>query len=243
MANSFVPLLMLSAVALAGEQGASPPEPVRILVAASRGRIIPQSKGGGGFQRTLRFTASPGKSNRWIMQRLEVRGTVFDAAGAVTAAHLDVVEYYRTDGTGRAIEADSHYSQYWDHCGGDLTITSTLTYGTLAPKRLGDTILGKSFLLASARDAAGNLVTMKTRTTRQKIYAERGTRVEFAADAGCLSTRYSYRVRWDTRAGSGSRTQPSGEIAVGTWEVEAPAQTGSTRARATARAIPDMRAG
>lgn len=113
----------------------------------------------------------------------------------------------------------------------------------LVPKRWGDAILLKSFILASARDDAGEMVAMKTRTTRRVIPAERGLRVEFDVDPGSIPTHYSYRVQWDARAGSGSRTQPSGRIDVGTWEVEAPAQTGETRARAVVRAIPVLKGG
>ena len=230
--------------ALAGAAMAGPSAPeapsIRIGVAASDGEIIPQSKGGGGFQRTFRFTATPGTANHWIRQSLEVRGTVFDAEGKSAPAHLDVVEYYRVDSTGRAIQADSHYSQFWEYCGGDLTITSTLTYGTLVPKKVGDTIVGKSFILRSATDAAGEFVTMRKRTTREAIPAERGERVEFQPAPGSLPTRYTYRVQWDARPGIGSRTQPSGEIEVGTWIIEIPEQTGPTRAVVRPRPIPRL---
>ena len=57
------------------------------------------------------------------------------------------------------------------------SIASTLTYGTLAPST--EPILAKSFLLRSATDAEGKPVTMRKRTTREPIPAERGERVEF----------------------------------------------------------------
>jgi hypothetical protein len=229
-------LLLLVLGASAAPQ--APPDPVRIEVAASSGAIIPQSKGGGGFQRTFRFTAVGGEANRWIRQTLAVRGTVFDAEGTSAPAHLDVVEYYRVDSKGRAIQADSHYSQFWEHCGGDLEISSTLEYGTLAPKRLGDTIMGKSFVLKWAKDAEGEIVTMRKRRNREEIPAERGERVEFRAQDGALPTRYSYRVRWDARPGVGPRTKPAGEIEVGTWQVVLPEETGPTRAAAREAPIP-----
>jgi hypothetical protein len=164
------PLALLLLAAVAAPEAPS----IRITVAASDGEIIPQSKGGGGFQRTFRFTAEPGEANRWIRQTLEVRGTVFDAEGGSAPAHLDVVEYYRVDSDGRAIQADSHYSQFFDFCGGDLTISSRLEYGTLAPRRIGDPIMTKSFILRGATDAEGEPVTMRKRTTRETIPAERG---------------------------------------------------------------------
>lgn len=218
-----------------------PQQQIRIHVAATRGEIIPQSKGGGGFQRTFRFTAIPGKGNHWIRQVLEVRGTVFDAKGRSTRAHLDVIEYYRVSSSGRTIQGDSHYSQYWDHCGGSLTISSTLTYGMLRPKKRGDTILAKSFILRSAKDAAGRLVTMKTRTTRQVIPAEHGKRAEFQLDVGSIPTHYTYKVRWDVRPGRGSRTRPSGALSVGTWMMEPPKQTGPTVALVRPRPIPTLK--
>jgi hypothetical protein len=214
--------------------------PIRIEVAATKGEIIPQSKGGGGFQRSFQFTAVPGRANRWIMQVLEVRGTVFDAEGRETPAHLDVVEYYRVASSGCAIQLDSHYSQFWDYCGGTLAVTSRLTYGTLQPRREGDRIVGRSFILRSAADATGRSVTMRTRTTRQPITAENGERVEFRPDAASLPTRYTYRVRWDVR---GSRTQPSGGIDAGTWWIEVPEETGPTEARARPRPIPLLKTG
>ncbi len=217
-----------------------PPAPILIRVQATRGRIIPQSKGGGGFERSFRFAAAPAEANRWIMQVLTVRGTLFDERGVTSPAHLDVVEYYRVDASGRAIQSDSHYSQFWEQRGGDLTISSTLTYGVLLPKRWGDAILLKSFMLASAKDAAGAFVEMKTRTTRQVIPAERGERVEFDADAGSIPTRYTYRVSWDARIGTGSRTKPSGKIEVGTWQQETPPQTGPTQAVVRMRPIPRL---
>lgn len=216
---------------------------IRIDVAASEGEIIPQSKGGGGFQRTFRFTATPGEGNHWIRQTLEVRGTVFHADGKEAPAHLDVIEYYRVDSSGRAIQADSHYSQFWDFCGGDLVISSTLDYGTLRPKRPGDPILLKSFILRSANDAEGKAVTMRKRRNREVIPAEGGEHVEFEVDERSIPTRYSYRVRWDARPGSGPRTQPAGEIEAGTWEVVLPEQTGPTRAVERPRPIPKADAG
>jgi len=230
----------LCVAALAGLSAPeAPPDPVRIEVAASKGEIIPQSKGGGGFQRTFRFTAVRGEANRWIRQTLEVRGTVFDALGKSAPAHLDVVEYYRVDSNGRAIQADSHYSQFWDFCGGDLEISSTLEYGTLTPKKPGDTIVGKSFVLKWAKDAKGGLVTMRKRTTLEEVPAERGERAEFRPAEGALPTRYSYRVRWDARPGRGPRTKPAGEIEVGTWHVVVPEDTGPTRAAARPAPIPE----
>lgn len=218
---------------------AAAPE-IRIGVEASKGEIIPQSKGGGGFQRTFRFTATPGEGNHWIRQTLEVRGTVFDADGTSAPAHLDVVEYYRVDSKGRAIQADSHYSQFWDFCGGDLAISSTLDYGTLEAKRVGDPILAKSFILRSATDAAGEAVTMRKRRNREAIPAEGGEHVQFARDPGSIPTRYSYRVRWDARPGVGPRTEPAGEIDVGTWEVVLPERQGHTRAAARPAPIPRL---
>jgi hypothetical protein len=217
----------------------NPPEPIRIQVAATKGRIIPQSKGGG-FQRTFRFTAMPGKSNHWVRQVLEVRGTVLDAKGGSTPVHLDVIEYYRVDSSGRTIQADSHHSQYRDHCGGALTIRSTLTYGTLVARKRGDTILGKSFILRSARDAAGKYFTMRTRKG-QTIPAERGKRVEFRLHRGTIPTQYTYGVRWDARPGRGSRSQASGAIDVGTWRMSGPKQTGPTVAPIRARPIPRLK--
>ena len=236
-------LLVVPGAALADRRAADrPPEPIRIRVAASKGQIIPQSRGGGGFQRTFRFTATPGRSNHWIKQVLEVRGTVFDARGRSKDAHLDVIEYYRVDSSGKTIQHDSHYSQFHDFCGGDLTISSTLTYGTLRPIKLGDTILGKTFILRSCRDAEGKRVTMKTRTTRRTIPAERGKRVEFQAAPASIPTRYTYRVKWNACPGHGSRTRPSGEMDVGTWRIETPKQVGRTVATMPARPIPRLRA-
>lgn len=213
-------------------------DPVRIDVAASRGEIIPQSKGGGGFQRLLRFTAVPGKVGRWIRQELAVRGTVFDAAGRTRAVHLDIIEYFRVDRKGRT-RLDNHYSQFWSARGGDLMIESRLTYGVLKTRKLGDTIVNKGFILRSCLDAEGKRVTMKTRTLpRQVIPAEYGARVEFEPHAHALPTRYGYRVQWDTRR---SRTQPSGEIEVGTWLVELPPQEGPTQAIARPQPIPRIR--
>jgi hypothetical protein len=229
-------LLALGGVGLAAEDE-GPRVPVRIRVDASRGEITPQSKGGGGFQRTFRFTAVPGEHNHWIRQVLEVRGTVLDAEGDSTPVHLDVIEYYRVDSSGRTIQPDSHYSQYWEFLGGDLTIRSTLTYGTLRSIRRGDTILSRSFILRSASDAAGNRVTMRKRTNRRVIPAEGGRRVEFRKGCGSIATHYAYRVRWDARR---SRTRPSGRIEVGTWWTDAPesSQGGHTAALARPRPIP-----
>jgi hypothetical protein len=224
--------------AIAAEE---PPSPIRIEVAASRGQIIPQAKGGG-FQRTFRFTAVPGKGNHWIRQALEVRGSVLDAKGRSTPVHLDIVEYYRVNSKGRTIQHDSHYSQYRDHCGGTLTIRSTLTYGTLAARKRGDTILARSFILCSARDAVGKDFTMRTRKG-ELIPAERGTRVVFHLHRGTIPTQYGYRVRWDARPGRGSRARPSGEIDVGTWKALLPKQTGSTVALVRPRPIPRLKAG
>jgi len=218
---------------------APPPAPVRVHVAASPGRIIPLSRGGGGFQRTFRFRARPGRSGCWIRQVLEVRGTVLDAAGRSSPAHLDVVEYYRVDASGRTIQPDSHHSQYPEHCGGDLTIRSTLTYGTLETAKLGDTIVRKSFILRDAKDATGESVTMRTRKG-WVIPAERGARVAFKRDAGSIPSHYEYRVQWDARPGQGPRTQPSGEMETGTWYVEPPPQTGHTVAVARPQPIPDL---
>jgi hypothetical protein len=211
------------------------PDPILIEIVSSRGSIIPQSKGGGGFQRSFRFHAKPGKANHWIQQVLEVRGTVFDAEGRTKVAHLDVIEYYRVDAKGKAIQADSHYSQYWNHCGGDLTISSTLTYGKLERVKVGDTILSKSFVLRSCLDEKGEPVVMKKRTTKEIIAAEHGKRVRFEVDPGSIPTRYSYRVQWDARD---VRTQPSGTIEVGTYEQVLPEQTGHTRAEVRPEAIP-----
>lgn len=220
---------------------AAGPAPIRIQVAASKGRIIPRSKGGG-FQRTFRFTAIPGKSNHWIRQVLEVSGTVLDAKGGSTPVRLDVTEYYRVNAKGRTIQHDSHYSQYRDHCGGNLTIRSTLTYGTLVARKRGDTILGKTFILRSARDAAGEYFTMRTRKG-QTIPAERGKRVVFHLDRGTIPTQYTYGVRWDARPGKGSRARPSGEIDVGTWKAMLPRQTGPTVALIRPRPIPRLNTG
>ena len=236
--------LLVAAVLAAGlvARAGEPPTPVRIKVAASKGKIIPQSRGGGGFQRTFRFTAVPGEAGRWVMQRLRVRGEVFDGKGNRKTVHLDVVEYYRLNSSGRAVSADTHYSQFWSARGGDLVISSTLTYGRLVARRRGDVIASKSFVLRGALDEDGKPVTMKTRTTpRQVIPAERGKRVTFHVDPGSIPTRYSYGVKWDTRPGVGSRTQPSGEMDVGTWWVVAKKQKGYTVATSSPRPIPRLR--
>ena len=176
------------------------------------------------------------------MQRLHVRGEVFDGKGNRKAVHLDVVEYYRVSSSGRAVSRDSHYSQFWTARGGDLVISSTLTYGRLVARKRGDTIVSKSFVLRGAVDGDGKPVIMKTRTTpRQVIPAERGKRVTFDVDPGSIPTRYSYGVKWDTRPGVGSRTQPSGEMGVGTWWVVAPKQKGHTGTVSTPRPIPRLR--
>lgn len=237
MVRHGLPLVVLVLAAAAAPE--PPPDPVRIEVEASKGAIIPQSKGGGGFQRTFRFTAVGGAGGRWIRQTLEIRGTVLDADGKSSPAHLDVVEYYRVDSSGRAIQADSHYSQFWDFCGGDLAITSTLEYGTLAAKRVGDTILLRSFILRSATDAEGQAVTMRKRRNREVIPAEGGEHVTFEADGRAIPTRYAYRVRWDARPGKGPRTKPAGEIEVGTWHVVLPEQKGPTRAAERQMPIPE----
>lgn len=232
---------MLGAI-LAVTAAAEPAAQVRITVAATKGEIIPQSRGGGGFQRTFRFTAKAGGALHWIRQELEVRGTVFDAKGKVTRAHLDIVEYYRVDAKGRAIQADSHYSQFEKMSGGNLTIRSTLTYGTLKSFKRGDAIMGKSFILRGCADATGKAVTMKTRKGRV-IVAERGKRVKFTRRVESLATRYEYSVAWDTRA---SRTKPSGKMQVGTWLIEVPKSNGigakgKTSEVARSRAIPRLK--
>ena len=217
---------------------AEPAPQVRITVAATQGEIIPQSRGGGGFQRTFRFTAKAGAALHWIRQELEVRGTVFDAKGSVTRAHLDIVEYYRVDAKGRAIQADSHYSQFEKMSGGNLTIRSSLTYGALKSLKRGDAIMGKSFILRGCADAAGKPVTMKTRKGRV-IAAEQGKQVKFTRSVGSLATRYEYGVAWDTRT---SRTKPSGKMQVGTWLIEVPKEKGKTSEVARSRAIPRLKA-
>jgi len=230
-------VVVLVAIAIAQDS------PVRIDVAASAGEIAPQSKGGGGWQRTFRFRAVPSEHNHWIRQALEVRGTVFDEEGNVDPVHLDVAEYYRVDGEGRAIQADSHYSQFWEARGGDLTLSSTLTYGTLEPFKRGDAILSRSFILRSAVDADGEPVEMRKRTTREVIPAERGEHVTFRRDASCIPTRYEYGVRWDARPGHGSRTQPSGSVDAGRWWRVLPEQTGHTRVEESPRPIPELERG
>jgi hypothetical protein len=232
-------LLVLGAVLCAQQPDEpEPPTQVRIAVAASAGEIIPQAKGGG-FQRTFRFTATPGASLHWIRQVVAVRGTVFDEDGKTLAVHLDIVEYYRVDASGKTIQHDSHYSQYRDHCGGDLEISSTLTYGRLEARKRGDTILGKTFILRGAKDGAGEHFTMRTRKGRV-IPAEKGKRVVFQVDPGSIPTRYAYRVKWDARPGHGRRARPSGEIEQGTWRVVLPEQKGPTKAVARSRPIPRL---
>ena len=231
-------LLLLFALVGAASAQETAPDTILIEIVSSRGEVIPQSKGGGGFQRSFRFHAKPGKANHWIQQVLEVRGTVFDAEGRTKVAHLDVIEYYRVDSKGKAIQTDSHYSQYWSHCGGDLTISSTLTYGKLERIKVGDTILSKSFILRSCLDEKGEPVVMKKRTTKEVIPAEHGKRVRFVVDPGSIPTRYSYRVQWDARD---VRTKPSGTIEVGTFEHVLPEQSGHTRAEARPEEIPVVR--
>jgi hypothetical protein len=229
------PWLILLGISLAAQATEST---TRILVAASKGSVIPQSKGGGGFQRSFLFTAKPGKANHWIRQALAVRGSVIDKLGAPTTVHLDVVEYYRVGSSGRAIQHDSHYSQFWKHFGGDLTISSSLTYGRLTAKKRGDSILGKSFILRSCTDARGRFVTMKKRTTKEVIPAEKGKRVDFRGHAESIPTRYSYRVQWDVR----KRTQPSGKIETGTWQFVPRPQSGRTKEPVRPRPIPSLKA-
>jgi hypothetical protein len=108
------------------------------------------------------------------------------------------------------------------------------------PKRLGDTILQRSFVLRSATDAKGEEVTMRKRRNREVIPAEGGEHVDFRQDPGSIPTRYSYHVRWDARPGVGPRTQPAGEIEVGTFEVEIPEQTGHTQAIVRPSPIPRL---
>jgi len=220
---------------LVGVALAEPAVSVQIRVAASKGRIIPLAKGGG-FQRTFRFTATPAESNHWIMQVLAVRGSVLDARGGSVRVHLDVIEYYRVGSSGRAIQDDSHYSQYRDHGGGDLAIRSTLTYGTLRSLKRGDTILGKSFILRSARDANSDFVTMRTRKGHV-IPSEYGKRVAFEQDHDSVPVDYGYRVRWNSE----SRARPSGAIEIGTWQMQSPRQTGPTVAVVRPRPIPALR--
>jgi hypothetical protein len=214
-------------------------EAVRIKVAATRGLVIPQTKGGG-FQREFRFTAVPAQANRWILQRLRLRGMVFDIDGNETPVHLDVVEYYRVDSKGRTLQFDSHYCPYRQQRGGDLEISSTLTYGRLVAKKRGDTILSKSFVLKWAKDADGTVVPMRTRKG-QLIPAERGERVEFKHNPGSIPTHYAYSVQWDTRPGHGSRSRPSGSIEVGTWRIQPPKQTGTTVAVSRPKPIPRIK--
>jgi hypothetical protein len=228
-------LLSLSAFA---ESSAKQP---RILVAASSGEIIPQAKGGGGFQRSFRFRVAPLLDGRWVRQRLAVRGTVFDDDGKRRAVHLDVVEYYRVDRKGRARQIDSHYSQFRKARGGDLKISSTLAYGTLESKKRGDPIMAKTFILRGATNAEGEHVTMRKRTTGEVIPAEKGEKVEFEEEDGALSTRYRYAVSWDTRPGKGSRAEPSGKIGRGTWNVVLPKTKDRTKETAKVAPIPELK--
>jgi hypothetical protein len=212
--------------------------PVTIRVAASAGEVIPRAKGGGGFQRTLRFTAHGGEALHWIRQDLQVRGSVTDDKDVTKVVHLDVTEYYRLGKNGRAVSPDTHYSQYWDYRDGDLTISAKLIYGMLKSIKRGDTITGKSFVLRSATNAAGKKVTMKTRTMpRRVIPAEHGKRATFERAPGAPATHYRYRVRWDGHR----RTKASGEVETGTWWVEVPEQTGPTRAAERRLPIPPLR--
>ncbi|MHC4957922.1 MAG: hypothetical protein ACYTGN_06060 [Planctomycetota bacterium] len=228
------PVLLLLFAALAAAQFPS----VTIRVAASAGQVIPRAKGGGGFQRTLRFTATGGEALHWIRQELQVRGSVTDDKGVSKAVHLDVIEYYRLGKHGRAVSPDSHYSQYWDYRDGDLMITATLTYGMLTSLKRGDTITSKSYVQRSSTNATGKRVVMKTRTMpRRVIPAEHGQRAAFARADGSLATHYRYRVHWDGRR----RTKASGAVETGTWWVEVPEQTGPTRARERRQPIPELR--
>ena len=229
--------LLALAAALAAAKEAKQPH---IDVAASRGEIIPQAKGGGGFQRSFRFSAAPVGIGRWIRQELAVRGTVFDEEGTKKSVHLDVVEYYRISRKGRAIQVDSHYSQFREARGGDLTMESKLTYGDLASKRKGDPIMSKSFILRGATDAGGEPVEMRKRTTGEVIPAERGEKVDFTPDGDALTTRYEYQVGWDCRTGVGSRAEPSGKIEQGTWWIDLPPAKGRTRESVRPRPIPEL---
>jgi len=214
------PLLLLLVATAAGAEDGPPPETVTIRVAATRGEIIPRSRGGG-FQRSFLFTAKPGEANHWIRQTLEVRGTVKDREGETEDVHLDIIEYYRVNGRGRLLQYDSHYSVFRNHCAGALTIRSRLVYGELKARKRGDTILGKTFILRSCLDADGEKVTMRTRKGRL-IPAEHGERVTFAPRRGALPSRYEYAVEWDACPGSGPRTQPNGTLERGVWWIERP---------------------
>jgi len=213
----------------------------RIRVAATDGEIIPQAKGGGGFQRSFLFRVDPVCEGRWIRQEVAVRGTVFGEDGTREAVHLDVVEYYRVNRKGRAIQADSHYSRFREAHGGDLKISAKLTYGALEPEKLGDPVMGKSFILRGAVDADGKPVTMRKRTTGEVIPAERGEKVAFRKEQGALTSRYAYEVSWDTRSGKGSRAEPSGEIERGTWQVDPPKSDDRTKEKARPRPIPELK--
>ncbi len=221
------------------------PKSIRIAVSATSGEIIPQSKGGGGFQRSFRFTVAPGpgESNQWIRQELRVRGTVFDKAGRSTAAHLDVVEYYRVNAKGRMIQPDIHYSQYPRYCGGDLVIKSKLTFGRLRTKKRGDTIVAQSFILKWAKDAASEFVIMKTRDRRRIIASEKGKHVEFEDNDEASASHYEYKVTWNACPGAGPRTKPNGTLEPGKWWVETPKQDGPTQAKEKPRPIEPPRRG
>ena len=164
-------------------------------------------------------------------------GTVIPPGGTIDVQLPEgpvVVEAYDCDG--RAV-ADSG--------GGALTISSKLEYGTLASKKRGDTILSKSFILGSAKDEKGKLVTMRKRTTRDVIPQERGLKVVFTVQRDSLPTTYTYRVQWDVR----KRTRPSGRIEVGTWKIELPKpresgkgkEKGRTHAQSLSQPIPRLK--
>lgn len=226
-----VRLLTLVLLLAASANPQSAPKSIRIQVFASHGEIIPQSKGGGGFQRRFRLEVvpGPGESNHWIKQELKVRGTVFNKAGQPTRAHLDVVEYYRVNAKGRMIQPDIHYSQYPRYCAGDLVIRSKLTFGRLKTKKRGDTIVAQSFILKWAKDATGEFVIMKTRDRLRIIASEKGKRVEFESNENASASHYEYKVTWNACPGAGPRTKASGTLEPGTWWIETPEQTGSTR--------------
>jgi len=230
------------AILLAGAQPPpAPPVLVRIRVAGTKGELIPRSKGGPGYQRTFRFTATPAKSSHWIRQQLALRGTLVDVKGRTARAHLDVIEYYRVDASGRTLQPDSHRRKYPRHCSGTLTVTATLTYGTLVPKKRGDAIVGKSFILRSATNAAGKSVTMRKVTTGEIIPAEHGKRVVFHVDPGSIPTRYVYRPHWDACPGPGGKTELTGGIDAGTYKIEEPHQSGHTVAIVRPRPIPRLK--
>jgi len=230
-------IVLLAAVAVAADP------PTRIRLEASRGEVIPQAKGGGGFQRSFRFFAAPLRDGRWIRQELAVRGTVFDEEGTRATVHLDVVEYYRVDRKGRARQIDSHYSQFREARGGDLSIASKLTYGSLSSIKRGDPIMTKTFILRGATNESGEPVPMRKRTTGEIIPAEGGEKVKFEVEDQALATRYEYAVSWDTRTGVGSRAEPSGNIERGTWKIELPKTKDTTKETPKVEAIPELKRG